>query len=348
MENKPHFDSVESLAAFVGGEVGKDLGGFLTHLTTNYRVADIRGIGFAESEKYIAEAASSESIGVVIVPKSVTEFPHSFIRHENPRLAFLKLLHHFDKPFQLEPGIHPSALVEDPDGHDEGISVGAFAFVSATATIRSGAVIMPFAYIGERCYVGSNTIVMPHAVLVRDVFVGDYCEIGPGCVVGHAGFGYQWDGTKQVKVPQVGGVFVGDHVDIGALTAIDRATVGQTIVDKGNKIDNLVQIAHNVELGPHGVYASGVGIAGSTKVGSRAMLGGQSGYADHLVIADGVVLAGRAAGLSSIDKPGVYGGTPAIPIGDYMRVAAAQKDLPKLIKRIRALENEVKALKGEE
>lgn len=348
MESKPNLNSVASVAAFVGGVVGKDLGAHLSHLTTNYQVADEHGIAFAESERYVAEAAKAPCLGVVIVPSSITEFPHSFIRHENPRLAFLKLLHHFDKPFQVEPGIHPSAFVEDPNGHDDGISVGAFAFVSASATIRSGAVIMPFAYIGERCHVGENSIVMPHAVLLRDVFVGDYCEIGPGCVVGHSGFGYQWDGKQQVKVPQVGGVFLGDHVDIGALTAIDRATVGQTIVEQGNKIDNLVQIAHNVELGPHGVYASGVGIAGSTKVGARAMLGGQSGYADHLVIADGVALAGRAAGLSSIDKPGVYGGSPAIPIADYMRVAAAQKDLPKLIKRIRALEKEVKALKGEE
>ena len=206
---------------------------------------------------------------------------------------------------------------------------------------------MPFAYVGPGCKIGSGTVIMPHAVLVQDVVVGQYCVVGPGTVIGHSGFGYVWDGEKQIRVPQVGGVRLGDRVEIGALTAIDRSTAGQTRIDEGNKIDNLVQIAHNVELGPHGVYASGVGIAGSTKVGARAMLGGQSGYSDHLVIADGVVLAGRAAGLSSIDKPGVYGGTPAIPIADYMRSVAAYKDLPKLIKRVRTLEKEVKTLMGE-
>jgi UDP-3-O-[3-hydroxymyristoyl] glucosamine N-acyltransferase len=348
MESKPNLETLADFAAYVGGEVGKDLGVHLDHLTTDYEASDEHAIAFAENDKYVAQAAKVERIGAVIVPMHITEFPHSFIRHEKPRLAFLKLLQYFDQPYASQPGIHPSAVVEDGAKVDQSASIGALAYVSHTAEIGEGAIVMPFAYIGERCFVGEHTVVMPHAVLVRNVHVGDYCEIGPGCVVGHSGFGYQWDGKKQVKVPQVGGVCIGNHVDVGALTAIDRATAGQTLVHEGNKIDNLVQIAHNVELGPHGVYASGVGIAGSTKVGARAMLGGQSGYSDHLVIADGVALAGRAVGFSSISEPGVYGGAPAQPIGEHMRVVAVQKDLPNLLKRIRTLEKEVKALKGEE
>ena len=347
MENKPKLTTLADFAAYVGGEVGQDLGVYLDHLTTRYDERDEHAVAFAENDKYVAEAAKADCIGAVIVPMHVTQFPHSFIRHEKPRLAFLKLLQYFDHRYPATAGIHPSAVVEKGATIHETASIGAMAFVSGHAEIGPGANVMPLAYIGEGCTVGAHTVVMPNAVLVRNVFVGDYCEIGPCCVVGHSGFGYQWDGKRQVRVPQVGGVFIGDNVDLGALTAIDRATAGQTIVNEGNKIDNLVQIAHNVELGPHGVYASGVGIAGSTKVGARAMLGGQSGYSDHLVIADGVALAGRAVGFSNISEPGVYGGAPAQPIGDHMRSVAVQKDLPNLLKRVRALEKELKALKGE-
>jgi UDP-3-O-[3-hydroxymyristoyl] glucosamine N-acyltransferase len=346
MESRPNLKTLADFAAYVGGEL---VGDGSVHIDQACSVSGDcpSGIAFAESPKYVAEARKLDLGGVIVSPET-TDFPNPHVKHPNPRLAYLKVLHYFERRIEQAVGIHSSAVVENTLQVAPTASIGAMAFVSAEAFIDSEAVIMPFAYVGPGCIIGSGTVVMPHAVLVQDVIIGRYCVVGPGTVIGHSGFGYAWDGEKQLRIPQVGGVRLGDHVDIGALTAIDRATAGHTLICEGNKIDNLVQIAHNVELGPHGVYASGVGIAGSTKVGARAMLGGQSGYADHLVIADGVVLAGRAAGLSSIDKPGVYGGTPAIPIGDYMRVAAAQKDLPKLIKRIRALENEVKALKGEE
>ncbi|MEI7576013.1 MAG: UDP-3-O-(3-hydroxymyristoyl)glucosamine N-acyltransferase [Armatimonadota bacterium] len=346
MENKPHLKTLADFAAYVGGEL---VGEGWTEINQACNVGGDcpTGIAFAENAKYVAEAAT-RLLGGVIVPAETFDFPSSHIKHANPRLAYLKVLHYFERSFRKAKGIHPTAFVEQGGFVDDTASIGAMAFVASDAIVRNDATIMPFAYIGPGCVVGEGSVVMPHAILVQDVIVGHYCVVGPGTVIGHSGFGYVWDGEKQIRIPQVGGVRLGDRVEIGALTAIDRATAGQTRLDEGNKIDNLVQIAHNVELGPHGVYASGVGIAGSTKVGARAMLGGQSGYSDHLVIADGVVLAGRAAGLSSIDKSGVYGGTPAIPIADYMRSVAAYKDLPKLIKRVRALEKEVKTLKGAE
>jgi UDP-3-O-[3-hydroxymyristoyl] glucosamine N-acyltransferase len=346
MENKPHLKTLADFAAYVGGEL---VGDEATEINQACNVGGDcpTGIAFAENAKYVAEAAT-RLLGGVIVPAETADFPRSHIKHANPRLAFLKVLHYFERGYAQHSGKHETAVIEPGAEVHQTASVGSMAFISGEASVDSEAIIMPFAYIGPGCRIGSGSVIMPHAVLVQDVFVGQYCVVGPGTVIGHSGFGYVWDGEKQIRIPQVGGVMLGDRVEIGALTAIDRATAGQTRIDEGNKIDNLVQIAHNVELGPHGVYASGVGIAGSTKVGARAMLGGQSGYSDHLVIADGVVLAGRAAGLSSIDKPGVYGGTPAIPIADYMRSVAAYKDLPKLIKRVRALEKEVKSLKGEE
>ena len=346
MEIKPKLSTLADFAAYVGGEL---LGEGLSEIDRATTVAsnDEHGIAFAESGKYVEEA-KQRCLGGVIVPLDTVDFPYDHIRHPNPRLAFLKVLHYFERPINQTAGVHSTAHVEDGGYVHENASVGSMAFVASDAIIRDGAIVMPFAYVGPGCVVDEGSIVMPHAVLVQDVVLGKYCIVGPGAVVGHAGFGYAWDGEKQIRIPQVGGVMTGNHVEIGALTAIDRATAEFTRIGEGNKIDNLVQIAHNVELGPHGVYASGVGIAGSTKVGARARLGGQSGYSDHLVIADGVTLAGRAAGLSSIDKPGIYGGTPAIPIADYMRMVAVQKDLPKLLKRVRALERELKTLKGEE
>ena len=346
MESRPHLTTLADFAAFVGGELVGD-GNTIIRRVTTVNGDDHHGITFAESAKYLEEAKSRQ-LGGVIVPQDTADFPGSHIKHPNPRLAYLKILHFFERPISQPQGVHPTAHVERGAQIHKSASIGAMVYVAKSAVIEQDAIVMPFAYIGPGCLVEEGTTVLPHAVLVQDVYVGKFCIIGPGAVIGHAGFGYAWDGTKQVRIPQVGGVTIHDRVDIGALTAIDRATADQTVIGEGNKIDNLVQIAHNVQLGPHGVYASQVGIAGSTKVGARAMLGGQSGYADHLVIADGVALAGRTAGLSSIDKPGIYGGSPAVPIAEFMRIAAAQKDLPKLVKRVRALEKELKTLKGEE
>ena len=346
MESKPQLKTLRDFASFVGGDLVGD-GSIEIERPTTVGSDDEHGIAFAESTKYIEEA-KTRCLGGVIVPAETVDFPSAHIKHANPRLAYLKILHYFERPIEQAVGVHPSAFIEEGGFVHASASIGAMAFIAADAMVHDQAIIMPYAYVGPGCVVGVGSVVMPHAVLVQDVILGSYCTVGPGSVIGHSGFGYAWDGQKQLRIPQVGGVHLGDSVDIGALTAIDRATADYTRIGEGNKIDNLVQIAHNVELGPHGVYASGVGIAGSTKVGARAALGGQSGYADHLVIADGVTLAGRTAGLSSIEKPGIYGGTPAIPIADYMRMVAAQKDLPKLVKRVRALEKEVKTLKGEE
>ncbi len=216
--------------------------------------------------------------------------------------------------------------------------------VEADAVIDEGANILPFAYIGERCRVGAQSVVLPHAVLVRDVVIGQRCEIGPGAVLGHSGFGYYWDGSRHVAIPQVGGVELGDAVDIGALTAIDRATADATTIGDGNKLDNLIQVAHNVKVGRHGVIASQVGIAGSTRIGDRLMAGGQSGFADHVNVADDVILAGRTGVMLSLEDSGYYGGAPCMPIRQFHRVSTITRELPDLVKRIKALEKKIQEL----
>jgi UDP-3-O-[3-hydroxymyristoyl] glucosamine N-acyltransferase len=303
------------------------------------------GLAFAEGDEYLEEAKNS-GVGAVIVPMSVENFPKPVLRHLHPRAAFGHLLSLFDKPFDQPIGIHPTAVVHDSATIDPNASIGAFVVIEEGTEISSGVVVMPFCYIGKNCSVGQNTLVLPHAVLLRNIHIGESCEIGPGAILGHAGFGYYWDGSKQVRVPQVGDVVIGNDVHIGAVTAIDRATAGSTTIDDGNKLDNLVQVGHNVKIGKHGVFASQVGIAGSSTIGARHVAGGQAGFADHVRVTDGVTIAGRSGVMGTLSEPGVYGGAPCMPMSQYRRVTVINADLPNLVKRIRALEKKIAEMEG--
>ena len=303
------------------------------------------GLAFAEGDDYLAEAMISR-VGAVIVPLSITEFPKPILRHANPRMAFGNLLSLFDTPFEQPTGIHHTAIVDPSAAVAPNASIGPYAVIGRHCQIHSGAIVMPFSYVGDGCSIGENSTIFPHAVLLRNIIVGSNCQIGPGAILGHSGFGYYWDGNKQVPVPQIGNVIIGDSVDIGALVAIDRATADSTSIDNGTKIDNLVQIAHNVKIGKHGVFASQVGIAGSTTIGDRHMAGGQAGYADHVTITDGVILAGRSGVMGTLSEPGMYGGAPCMPMRKYRRVTGIIEDLPELLTRVRTLEKKVQELEG--
>jgi UDP-3-O-[3-hydroxymyristoyl] glucosamine N-acyltransferase len=344
MENESQIWTLGKLAEVLGAEVVGPHD-FVVSAPASSDSDNPTGLAFAEGEEYLEEARLS-SVGAVIVPTGTENFPKPILRHPNPRMAFGHLLSLFDKPFVQGAGIHPTAVIHPSAVIDESASIGAYVVIEASSTVGSGAVVMPFTFVGENCSIGAKTVVMPHAVLLRDVTIGERCEIGPGAILGHAGFGYYWDGSKQQRVPQVGDVVIGDEVHIGALTAIDRATADSTTIDEGNKIDNLVQIAHNVRIGKHGVFASQVGIAGSSHIGARHTAGGQAGFADHVRVTDGVTIAGRAGVMGTISEPGVYGGAPCMPMRQYRRVTVINEDLPNLVKRLRALEKKVLELEG--
>ena len=184
----------------------------------------------------------------------------------------------------------------------------------------------------------------PHVILYRDVTVGERSILHSGAVLGSDGFGYVWNGRERVKVPQAGRLSIGANVEIGANTTIDRATAGSTIIGAGSKIDNQVQIGHNVSLGEHAAIAAQTGISGSTKVGDRVMMGGHVGVADHLTIVSDVVLGGSAGAASSITEPGAYLGLPARPASEAKRSMLLATKLPEMLSRIRALEKKVKEL----
>jgi len=283
-----------------------------------------------------------------LIPENAPLKPNqsqAFIRVKNPHAAFAGLI---EILFPINPGV-------------EGISERAF--VHPTAVIGTDVVIMPGAYIGAGCRIGDQSVIHPHAVLSEEVVLGRQCIVYPhvvcyartsigdrvilhaGCVIGSDGFGYleQKDGSYQ-KIRHIGNVILEDDVEIGANTTIDRSVVNSTIISRGVKIDNLVQIAHNVTIGEHSAFASQVGIAGSAKIGARNRFAGQVGTVGHLSTADDVIVLGQSGIAQSIEHSGVYFGSPAIERAKEMRRIFASQQLPEMLKLITSLEHRIKEL----
>ena len=218
--------------------------------------------------------------------------------------------------------------------------------VESTAIVRSGARVHAHAYIGDYCEVKKDAVVLPHAVLLRNVELGARSVVFPSSVLGAEGFGFVWDGQRRVKVPQVGRVIIAADCEIGAVSAVDRATAGTTTLGVGTKLDNLVQIAHNCKIGDHVVIAAASAVGGSTSVGDRAMFGGGTDVADHVAIGADVTLAGRAGVSGNIPEPGVYLDFPAHPAKVALKNLILKTKLHELVSRIRALERKLARMEG--
>jgi UDP-3-O-[3-hydroxymyristoyl] glucosamine N-acyltransferase len=228
----------------------------------------------------------------------------------------------------------------------EGVFIAAFAYLSNGTIIGNNTKIHAGAFLGERVKVGNNSVIHAGVKIYHDCIIGDHVIIHAGTVVGSDGFGFapQTDGSYK-KVPQLGNVVVEDYVEIGANTTIDRATLGSTFIRKGVKIDNLVQVAHNVDIGIDTVIAAQTGISGSTKIGSNVMIGGQVGVAGHITIADGTKVTGQSGVTKPVkNKNAVLSGTPALNIHDSRRSQVLAKNLPELEKRVKELEKMIQEL----
>lgn len=308
---------------------------------------DPHAVTFAGNEAYLQKALSSQ-VGAVLVPVECPEVDKPVIRVPNPRAAFGIVLAVLRRPLPLNPGIHPTAVVSPGAQIDETAQIGPFAVVESRARIEAGAQIFPHAYVGENCLVGENSVLYPGVVLYQDVQLGKNCILHSGVVLGADGFGFAWNGQHQQKIPQIGGVILGDNVEIGANSAVDRATCGETVLGNGVKLDNLVQIGHNVEVGDHTVMAAQVAIGGSSTVGQKVTIGGQAALSDHVSVPDETVLGGRTGVVSTLEQPGEYFGLPPAPVHTAMRTMALQQRLPELFQRLRALEKQVKELQNEQ
>ncbi|GIV31036.1 MAG: UDP-3-O-acylglucosamine N-acyltransferase [Saprospiraceae bacterium] len=258
--------------------------------------------------------------------------------------AVRQLLQHFDaRPSNGKAGISERSSVHPQAKVEAGACVGEFCVIEAGAYIGEGTQLVAQVYVGENVRIGRNCLIYPGVRIYRDVEIGDNCIIHANAVIGSDGFGYalQPDGSYR-KIPQIGKVLIEDDVEIGANTTIDRATMDATIIRRGAKLDNLVMVAHNVEIGAHTAVAAQAGFAGSTRIGNHCRIGGQSGFVGHIHVADKTSVQAQSGVASSIDTPGtaVYG-SPALPYGQYLRSYALFKRLPELFKRLLALEKKL-------
>lgn len=288
-------------------------------------------IVYAEKERALAAALASPAACIVLAaaPQGHTR---AFIEAPSPRLAFARILHVMAPPRLPDPGIHPTAVVAASATLGQDVVIGPLCVVEDEASIGRGSVLLGGCYVGRGAHLGSGCVLWPSSVLYPGVHLGDRVVVHAGTVVGSDGFGYVHDERgAYVKVPQLGTVVIEDDVELGANTAIDRAAMGKTGIGAGTKIDNLVQIGHNVHIGAHTAVSGQAGIAGSSSIGSRCILAGQVGIGDHVTVEDGVII-GAQAGVPTgkrLSKGQIVWGSPARPVEEWKRMIAALSMLAK-------------------
>jgi UDP-3-O-[3-hydroxymyristoyl] glucosamine N-acyltransferase len=310
-------------------------------------------LSFLANTLYTTYVYSTDA-SVVLVNKSlVLEKPVkstcTLIRVEDAYVSFAKLLEIYYGMQQNKTGIEQPSFIAPTAKYGEDCYIGAFAYIGENVVIGNNVKIYPHCYIGDNAIIGDNSTLYSGVKIYHQCVIGNQCTIHASSVIGSDGFGFAPDAENGYKkIPQIGNVILEDYVEIGSNTSIDRATMGSTLIGKGVKIDNLVQIGHNVEIGENSVLAGCSSIAGSTKVGKNVMMGGQSGLIGHIKIADGVKIAGQSGVGTSITKENlIVQGSPAFAIGEYQRSYVLFKGLQRINDRIRTLEKEVKALKHE-
>ena len=294
-------------------------------------------VSFVLGIRYQAAGRASRAAAFV-APPGITDLPGPVLRTPSPQLALIHLLEAFHPPAPAAAGVHPTAVVDPAASIDPAASVGAGAVIERGAVVRRGARVFPLVYVGADAEVGEDATLYPHVVLCERVRLGRRVIVHAGAVLGADGFGYAQEAGEHRKVPQVGGVLVEDDVEIGANTTIDRATLGDTIIRRGTKIDNLVQIGHNVEIGERSILVAQVGVSGSSRLGRGVILAGQVGVADHVTLGDGVIVGAQAGVPSDLETAGAYLGSPARPMMETKRIMAAEARLPELVRRVRDLE----------
>ncbi|OLA99116.1 MAG: UDP-3-O-(3-hydroxymyristoyl)glucosamine N-acyltransferase [Candidatus Rokubacteria bacterium 13_1_20CM_2_69_58] len=302
-------------------------------------------ISFLVDARYV-EAAKASRAGAFLAGPEVSGLPAPVLRVPAPQQALIELLTLFHPPAEAVAGVAPSAVVARDASVAPTATVGALAVIESGAVIGPHVRIGPLAFVGAGAEVGEASVVHARVAVCARVRLGKRVVVHPGAVIGADGFGYAFDGEAHRKIPQVGSVVVEDDVEIGANATVDRATLGQTIIRRGTKIDNLVQIGHNVEIGEHSIIVAQVGISGSCRVGRGVVLAGQVGVADHLTIGDGAVVAAQS-GLARDVAPGekVFG-TPARPLIEAKRIFVLEGELPELARRLRSAERRLAQLEA--
>jgi UDP-3-O-[3-hydroxymyristoyl] glucosamine N-acyltransferase len=295
---------------------------------------------FAENENYFARAEQSAA-SAIIAPGAFTSARKTVIRVADARVAFARVLPLFFPEPAYAPGIHPSAVVAKSAKIDPSAHIGPQCVVGDNVCIGARSVLQGLNFIGAGCHLGEDVNLFPNVTLYPHTEVGQRVRIHAGTVIGSDGFGYVLDGTAHRKVPQIGNVIICDDVEIGSNVCVDRGALGPTVIGAGTKIDNLVQIAHNVNIGEHCLLVSQVGIAGSTKLGNYVILGGQVGLAGHLKIGSRVSVAAQSGVMHNIKDGEKWFGYPAQPDRQTKRQLIAMQQLPELLRRVAELERQL-------
>lgn len=296
---------------------------------------------FLANPKYTHHIYSTKA-SITIVNKSFVpehEVETTMIKVDDAYLAFSKILEHYNAVKLNKTGIENPAYISDSASYGENLYVGAFSYIADNVTIGDNVKIYPNVYIGENVVLGDNTIVFAGAKIYSETLIGSNCIVNSGAIIGADGFGFapNEEGGYS-KVPQIGNVILEDYVDIGAATTIDRATLGSTIIRKGVKLDNQIQIGHNVEIGENTVIAAQTGVAGSAKIGKHCQIGGQVGIVGHITIGDNVRIQAQSGIARNIKDNEILQGSPAIKLSDYNKAYVHFKNLPAIVKNINDLE----------
>ncbi|MFH0910983.1 MAG: UDP-3-O-(3-hydroxymyristoyl)glucosamine N-acyltransferase [Planctomycetota bacterium] len=301
-------------------------------------------LSFLANPRYQNDLASTRATAV-LVGGGVVSAPCALIRVENPDLAFARAVGHMaPPPPRPAEGVHPTAVVAKGAQLGRGVAIGAYVVIEPGSRLGSSVTLWPGVYLGTNVLVGDESILMPHVVVHHDCVLGRRVIVQSGAVIGSDGFGYVWDGRAHVKIPQVGKVVIEDDVEIGANTTIDRARFGTTRIGVGTKLDNLVQIAHNVTVGPHCAFAAQVGISGSATIGGGTLMGGQSGTVGHIELGPGSRLSAKTGVTKNLPGGEQYTGFPARPHAQALQDWSNIRSLARLRERVKELERRIEKL----
>jgi UDP-3-O-[3-hydroxymyristoyl] glucosamine N-acyltransferase len=336
--------SLQDLVRITGGRLAQQGSRDSFRGISSLDLAEAQDISFLGNAKYTTQFQQSRA-GACLVAPGTEGAPDDMttIVVENPTMAFSAVISHFAaKQQEMVPGIHPRAVVDaTAQLNPEKVCIHAGAVIMAGAVIGDGTEIHPNVVIGRDAVIGRDCLIYQNVSVRERCVLGDRVILQPGAVIGADGFGYEFSAGKHLKIPQVGIVELGDDVEVGANTTIDRARFGKTVIGEGTKIDNLVQIGHNVQIGKHCLVIALTGVAGSAKMGNYVTCAAQVGVAGHLEIGDKAVLAARTGVTSNLAGGVVYLGNPAQPMKQELKIMAQQRRLPKLIEEVKELKRRI-------
>ncbi len=339
--------TAKQIAEFLNGEV---VGNPETTVSSFSKIEDGKPgtITFLGNPKYTSYVYETEANIVLVNSDFVPEKPvkTTMIKVDNAYAALASLMNLVDKNKPEKSGIDSLSFISSTAVLGDNIYVGAFAYIEENAVIGNNSKIFPHVYIGDNVIIGNNTIIYPGVRIYHNSEIGDNCIIHSGAVIGSDGFGFSKEKNVYHKIPQLGNVIIKDNVEIGANTTIDRAVMDSTIIKSGVKLDNLIQIAHNCEIGENTVMAAQVGIAGSTKIGENCVLGGQVGIGGHITIGKNSQIGAQSGIISNTKEGSEIIGTPAFPVKNFFKSSIIIPKLPDMYKQLSALEKEVAELKN--